>query len=90
MLITCNMVLPRNAVKAQRSHQPSLLGLDTAIEMKLLLADLLIGHCVFSIMCFLCPMYECRLPRERIDAILDEGSPFLELSQLAGYDMYGG
>ncbi|GFH13180.1 uncharacterized protein HaLaN_09012, partial [Haematococcus lacustris] len=29
------------------------------------------------------------LPRERIDAILDEGSPFLELSPLAGYDLYG-
>jgi acetyl-CoA carboxylase carboxyltransferase component len=25
------------------------------------------------------------LPRERINAILDKGSPFLELSQLAGY-----
>lgn len=29
------------------------------------------------------------LPRERIDAILDPGSPFLELSQLAGHNMYG-
>lgn len=29
------------------------------------------------------------LPRERIDALLDEGSPFLELSQLAGKDLYG-
>jgi hypothetical protein len=29
------------------------------------------------------------LPRERINAILDEGSPFLELSQLAGYGLYG-
>jgi 3-methylcrotonyl-CoA carboxylase beta subunit len=26
------------------------------------------------------------MPRERINAILDNGSPFLELSQLAGYD----
>ncbi|EFJ51940.1 hypothetical protein VOLCADRAFT_108896 [Volvox carteri f. nagariensis] len=29
------------------------------------------------------------LPRERIDAILDEGSPFLELSPLAGRGLYG-
>ena len=29
------------------------------------------------------------LPRERIDALLDPGSPFLELSQLAGHGMYG-
>lgn len=29
------------------------------------------------------------LPRERIDLLLDSGSPFLELSQLAAYDMYG-
>ncbi|GBF99074.1 hypothetical protein Rsub_11845 [Raphidocelis subcapitata] len=29
------------------------------------------------------------LPRERIDALLDEGSPFLELSPLAGHHMYG-
>ncbi|KAK3254080.1 Methylcrotonoyl-CoA carboxylase beta chain, mitochondrial [Cymbomonas tetramitiformis] len=29
------------------------------------------------------------LPRERINAIIDPGSPFLELSQLAGYNMYG-
>ena len=28
-------------------------------------------------------------PRERIAALLDPGSPFLELSQLAGYDLYG-
>ena len=28
------------------------------------------------------------LPRERIQAMLDPGSPFLELSQLAAYDMY--
>mgnify|MGYP001048626640 CR=1 FL=1 len=27
--------------------------------------------------------------RERIDAILDKGSPFLELSQLAAHDVYG-
>jgi len=26
------------------------------------------------------------LPRERINAVIDPGSPFLELSQLAGYD----
>ncbi|SCK21160.1 carboxyl transferase domain-containing protein [Vogesella sp. LIG4] len=29
------------------------------------------------------------LPRERIDLLLDAGSPFLELSQLAAYGMYG-
>ncbi|GMH35178.1 hypothetical protein BSKO_03046 [Bryopsis sp. KO-2023] len=29
------------------------------------------------------------LPRERISALLDPGSPFLELSQLAGKDLYG-
>jgi hypothetical protein len=29
------------------------------------------------------------LPRERIDAILDEGSPFLELSPFAGASLYG-
>ena len=28
-------------------------------------------------------------PRERIAAFLDPGSPFLELSQLAGYNLYG-
>jgi 3-methylcrotonyl-CoA carboxylase beta subunit len=28
------------------------------------------------------------LPRERVRALLDPGSPFLELSQLAGYGMY--
>ncbi|EFJ22508.1 hypothetical protein SELMODRAFT_267963 [Selaginella moellendorffii] len=28
------------------------------------------------------------LPRERIDQLLDAGSPFIELSQLAGFDMY--
>ena len=27
--------------------------------------------------------------RERITRLLDRGSPFLELSQLAGYNMYG-
>ena len=26
------------------------------------------------------------LPRDRINALLDNGTPFLELSQLAGYD----
>ncbi len=30
------------------------------------------------------------LPRERINALIDPGSPFLELSQLAAYGMYGG
>ncbi len=30
------------------------------------------------------------LPRARIDALLDPGSPFLELSQLAAQGMYGG
>ncbi len=29
------------------------------------------------------------LVRQRIDALLDPGSPFLELSQLAGYNLYG-
>ena len=28
------------------------------------------------------------LPRERINTLLDEGSPFLEFSQFAGWDMY--
>ncbi|XP_058806645.1 methylcrotonoyl-CoA carboxylase beta chain, mitochondrial [Phymastichus coffea] len=28
------------------------------------------------------------LPRDRINALLDEGSPFLEFSQLAGYELY--
>lgn len=28
------------------------------------------------------------LPRERIDALVDPQSPFLEFSQLAGYQMY--
>ena len=30
------------------------------------------------------------LPRERIDLLLDPGAPFLELSALAAFDMYGG
>ncbi|KYM98658.1 PREDICTED: methylcrotonoyl-CoA carboxylase beta chain, mitochondrial [Cyphomyrmex costatus] len=30
------------------------------------------------------------LPRERINTLLDKNSPFLELSQLAGYKLYGG
>ncbi|MFQ5955777.1 MAG: carboxyl transferase domain-containing protein [Kiloniellales bacterium] len=29
------------------------------------------------------------LPRDRVQALLDEGAPFLELSQLAAYGMYG-
>lgn len=29
------------------------------------------------------------LPRERIDLLLDTGSPFLELSPLAGRELYG-
>jgi 3-methylcrotonyl-CoA carboxylase beta subunit len=29
------------------------------------------------------------LPRERVDALIDPGSAFLELSQLAAYGMYG-
>jgi len=29
------------------------------------------------------------LPRDRIETLIDEGSPFLELSQLAAYDLYG-
>ena len=29
------------------------------------------------------------LPRERINVLIDQGSPFLEFSQLAGYQMYG-
>ncbi len=28
------------------------------------------------------------LPRDRVQALLDRGTPFLELSQLAAYDMY--
>ena len=30
------------------------------------------------------------LPRERVDLLLDAGAPFLELSQLAAFGMYGG
>ncbi|MRJ75602.1 methylcrotonoyl-CoA carboxylase [Aeromicrobium sp. SMF47] len=30
------------------------------------------------------------LPRDRVDHVLDPGSPFLELGALAAYDMYGG
>jgi 3-methylcrotonyl-CoA carboxylase beta subunit len=30
------------------------------------------------------------LPRDRVNALLDPGTPFLELSQLAAYNMYGG
>jgi 3-methylcrotonyl-CoA carboxylase beta subunit len=30
------------------------------------------------------------LPRERIDLLLDPGTPFLELSPLAAHGMYGG
>ncbi len=30
------------------------------------------------------------LPRQRVAALIDPGSPFLELSQLAAYGMYGG
>ena len=29
------------------------------------------------------------LPRDRVTALLDPGSPFLELSQLAGHQLYG-
>lgn len=29
------------------------------------------------------------LPRQRVDALLDPGSPFLELSQLAAFEVYG-
>lgn len=29
------------------------------------------------------------LVRDRVNLLLDRGSPFLELSQLAGHDMYG-
>ena len=29
------------------------------------------------------------LPRDRIQRLIDPGSPFLELSQLAAYDLYG-
>ncbi|MEM7253438.1 MAG: carboxyl transferase domain-containing protein [Pseudomonadota bacterium] len=30
------------------------------------------------------------LPRDRVDQLLDQGSPFLELSPLAAHEMYGG
>src|SRR5690349_6717817 len=30
------------------------------------------------------------LPRDRVDTLLDPGSPFLELSPLAAHGMYGG
>ncbi|MGB5077173.1 MAG: carboxyl transferase domain-containing protein, partial [Sphingorhabdus sp.] len=30
------------------------------------------------------------LPRERVEHLLDPGSPFLEIGQLAAYDLYGG
>ena len=30
------------------------------------------------------------LVRDRIDRIIDKGTPFLELSQLAGFEMYDG
>lgn len=30
------------------------------------------------------------LPRERVDRLLDPGSPFLEIGMTAGHDMYGG
>ena len=29
------------------------------------------------------------LARERIDRLIDPGSPFLEMSQMAGYQLYG-
>ena len=29
------------------------------------------------------------LPRQRVDALIDPGSPFLELSSIAGHDLYG-
>lgn len=29
------------------------------------------------------------LPRERVNQLLDSGSPFLELGQLAGHELYG-
>lgn len=29
------------------------------------------------------------MPRDRISALLDPGAPFLELSQLAGHELYG-
>src|SRR5574343_1292510 len=30
------------------------------------------------------------LPRERVNSLLDPGTPFLEIGQVAAYDMYGG
>ncbi|SVA52241.1 uncharacterized protein METZ01_LOCUS105095, partial [marine metagenome] len=30
------------------------------------------------------------LPRDRVNRLLDQGAPFLELSQLAGWGMYDG
>ena len=30
------------------------------------------------------------LPRDRVDHLLDSGSPFLEIAPLAAYEMYGG
>src|SRR5690606_17924409 len=30
------------------------------------------------------------LPRDRVERLLDPGSPFLEIGQLAAWDMYGG
>src|SRR4051812_41675166 len=30
------------------------------------------------------------LPRDRVQTLLDPGTPFLELSQLAAWNMYGG
>ena len=30
------------------------------------------------------------LPRDRVERLLDPGSPFLEISQLAAFDMYEG
>jgi 3-methylcrotonyl-CoA carboxylase beta subunit len=29
------------------------------------------------------------IARDRVQSIIDPGSPFLELSQFAGYDLYG-
>ena len=29
------------------------------------------------------------LPRERVNRLVDPGSPFLEIGQFAGYEMYG-
>ena len=30
------------------------------------------------------------LPRDRVERLLDPGSPFLEIGQLAAYDLYDG